>query len=113
MGLAKNSSGEQTSAIAAAVNGLIEEHGGLPGVLRHLERQGLGKTADTWVRKGPNLPISGAHVLVLFGSGALLNLALQLQLPPQEVAHLIACALPRVVDQLTPDGVAVTPGLGR
>jgi uncharacterized protein YidB (DUF937 family) len=109
MGLAKSPSGDRTTEITAVVNGLIEQQGGVSGVLRHLERLGLGKTAETWVRKGPNLPISGDHVQALVGSDVLLSLAAELRLQPQEVASMIAQALPQAVDQLTPDGVVVTP----
>lgn len=35
--------------MATVVNGLIEKHGGVQGIIAQLEQQGLGATARSWV----------------------------------------------------------------
>ena len=110
MSSAKDPSNDRRTEITAVIDGFIAQHGGVPGILRHLEVQGLGKTAETWVRKGPNLPISGDHVQALFGTDVVLSLAAQLRVQPQELACMIAQVLPQAVDQLTPNGVVIAPG---
>src|SRR6201747_2475791 len=38
------------------VNGLIEKHGGVQGIVSQLQSQGLGPTVQSWVAQGPNAP---------------------------------------------------------
>ena len=43
--------------ITTLVNKLIEQQGGLQGIMTKMEQHGLAKTAETWVRKRANLPM--------------------------------------------------------
>jgi uncharacterized protein YidB (DUF937 family) len=91
--------------VATLVNGLIEKHGGVSGIVSQMEQQGLGATVKSWVGTGPNLPISADQVHAAFGSDAISGLAAKFGLNPQEVAQKIAQVLPQAVDKLTPNGV--------
>ena len=42
----------------AAVESLIQKHGGVQGLVRQFEKQGLGSVAKSWVGRGENHPIS-------------------------------------------------------
>ncbi len=91
--------------MATLVNGLIEKHGGVQGIVTQLESQGLGNTVKSWVGSGANLPISADQVHAAFGSETISGLAAKFGLSPQDVAQKIAQALPQAVDKLTPNGV--------
>jgi uncharacterized protein YidB (DUF937 family) len=91
--------------MATLVNGLIEKHGGVQGIVAQMESQGLGNTVKSWVGTGANLPISADQVHAAFGSDMISGLAAKLGLSPQELAQKLAQVLPQVVDKLTPNGV--------
>jgi uncharacterized protein YidB (DUF937 family) len=91
--------------MATLVNGLIEKHGGVQGIVTQMESQGLGNTVKSWVGTGANLPISADQVHAAFGSEMISGLAAKLGLSPQELAQKLAQVLPQVVDKLTPNGV--------
>jgi uncharacterized protein YidB (DUF937 family) len=91
--------------MATLVNGLIEKHGGVQGIVTQMESQGLGNTVKSWVGTGANLPISADQVHAAFGSDMISGLAAKLGLSPQELAQKLAQVLPQVVDKLTPNGV--------
>ena len=91
--------------MATAVNGLIERHGGVSGIVAQLEQQGLGSTVKSWVGTGPNQPISADQLHQALGSGAVKDLAAKFGLNPQDFAQKMAQVLPQVIDKLTPNGV--------
>ena len=46
------------AGMVSVVNGILEQHGGLQGVVSEFEKNGLGATVKSWVGTGPNQPIS-------------------------------------------------------
>ncbi len=93
--------GEMTQVVGS----LIQQHGGIQGVLSQLESQGLGGTARSWVSSGTNQPITAEQVTQVFGSnGTLQELANKFGIDPQTLAQKLAHALPTAIDQATPGG---------
>ena len=90
--------------MATVVNSLIQQHGGIQGVIAQLEQQGLAGVARSWIANGPNQPISPAQLSQAFGSGMLGQLAAKSGLSPQELAQKLSQALPAAIDKLTPNG---------
>ena len=90
--------------MATVVNSLIQQHGGIQGIIGQLEQQGLGGVARSWIANGPNQPISPAQLSQVFGSGMLGELAAKSGLSPQELAQKLSQALPAAIDKLTPNG---------
>jgi len=86
------------------VNGIIEKHGGVQGIVNEFERNGLGATVRSWVGTGPNDPVSPADVHRVLGSDLLQQVSAKSGLPVQELAEKLAQVLPLAVDRLTPDG---------
>jgi uncharacterized protein YidB (DUF937 family) len=85
---------------------MIQQNGGIGGLLQQFEQAGHGQAAQSWVRPGsPNVPISGDILQQVLGSGALSQIAQQFGMSPQAAASQMAQALPGVVDHMTPDGV--------
>ncbi|MGH7624983.1 MAG: YidB family protein [Gemmatimonadaceae bacterium] len=91
--------------MATVVNGLIQQHGGIQGIISQLESQGLGNTVRSWVGNGPNQPITGDQLHAAIGSDAMTQLAAKLGITPQELSTKLAQVLPDAIDKLTPQGV--------
>ena len=91
--------------MATVVNGLIEKHGGVQGIVSQLQQQGLGATVKSWVGTGPNQPISPDQVHQAFGQDTIAALAAKAGLNPQELSQKLAQILPQAIDKLTPGGV--------
>ncbi|MGA2710087.1 MAG: YidB family protein [Steroidobacteraceae bacterium] len=91
--------------MATVINGLIERHGGVQGVIMQLEQQGLGGTVRSWVGTSANQPISAQQVHEAFGADTIAQLAAKAGLTPQELLQKLAQTLPQAIDKLTPTGV--------
>jgi uncharacterized protein YidB (DUF937 family) len=92
------------SGMMGMVMGLLQQQGGLQGLLGKLNDSGLGEHAASWVGRGQNLPISADQIQALLGSDALKSLASQAGMGHEEAAGGLAQLLPQVVDKLTPEG---------
>ena len=90
--------------MVTVVNGLIEKHGGVQGIITQLEQQGLGGTARSWIGTGPNQPITAAEIQHAFGSDTVNQLAAKVGLSPQDLAAKLSTILPQAIDKLTPGG---------
>lgn len=92
------------AGMAGVVGKMIEEHGGLQGIVSQLESSGLGDTVRSWIGKGENQPVTGDQLHQALGSDMVTQLASKLGITPQELSAKLADVLPGVVDKLTPDG---------
>jgi uncharacterized protein YidB (DUF937 family) len=92
--------------MATVVNGLIQKHGGVQGIVAQLEQQGLGGTVRSWVGTGANLPITPDQIHQAFGSDTVKELAAKIGISPQDLAAKLSQILPQAIDKLTPGGVA-------
>jgi uncharacterized protein YidB (DUF937 family) len=91
-------------AMASVVNNLIQEHGGISGIVSQLQSQGLGDTVKSWVSTGPNAPVSGEAIHQALGSETVANLAAKFGMTPDDLAAKLAQVLPQAVDHMTPGG---------
>ena len=92
--------------MATVVNGLIEKHGGIQGIVSQLEQQGLGGTVRSWVGTGANQPISADQIHQAFGSDTVKQLAAKVGMSPEDLAAKLSQILPQAIDKLTPGGAA-------
>jgi uncharacterized protein YidB (DUF937 family) len=90
--------------MATVVNGLIEKHGGVQGIVNQLQSNGLGQTVNSWISHGPNQPVSADQVHQAFGEQTISELAAKSGLTTQELTAKLAQVLPHAVDALTPGG---------
>jgi uncharacterized protein YidB (DUF937 family) len=90
--------------MVSVVNGFIERHGGVKGLVDQFEKQGLGPTVQSWVGTGENKPITPDQVQHALGTDTLQQLAAKLGIDPNEMAAKLSEFLPKAVDKLTPDG---------
>jgi len=91
-------------AVGAALNSLIQQHGGVQGIVGQFEKQGFGPTVRSWVSTGANQPISADQVHQVFGSDMIGQLAAKTGMNPQELAQKLSQLLPEAIDKLTPGG---------
>ncbi len=92
----------------SVVNGVIERHGGLSGMVQQFQQQGMGPAIQSWIGTGPNLPISPEQVHQVLGSDTMTQLAAKFGMTPQELSAKLSTLLPQAVDKMTPDGVIPT-----
>src|SRR5580692_5453777 len=86
--------------MATVVNGLIQQHGGVQGIVAQLEQQGLGNTVRSWVGNGPNQPITPDQVHQAFGSDMVKQLAAKIGMTPEDMAAKLSQILPQAIDKL-------------
>ncbi|MBN1356490.1 DUF937 domain-containing protein [bacterium] len=78
--------------------------GGLQGLLKSFQDNGLGQQAASWVSSGANLGISADQIKKVLGMGKLGQIASQLGVSENEAAEGLVDVLPNVIDKLTPKG---------
>ena len=83
---------------------LLQQNGGLEGVLGRFRQGGLGRQADSWVGTGQNMNISADQLQEIFGSSTMNDLASQLGVPQEQAGSTMAQLLPELINQLTPQG---------
>ena len=96
--------GVAAGGLLAAAMALVQQQGGISGLLDKFRQSGLGQHADSWVGSGPNLPVTGAQVHQALGGGALNDVAAKLGIPVQQAGTSMAQLLPELINQLTPNG---------
>jgi uncharacterized protein YidB (DUF937 family) len=92
------------AGMVSVVNGILEKHGGLQGVVNQFERNGLGNTVQSWIGTGSNQPISPQDLHKALGPDLLRQLSEKSGLSVQDLAQRLAQVLPEAVDKMTPNG---------
>src|SRR5215831_7172794 len=95
---------QQSGNLLAAAMSLLQQNGGLGGVLDKLQASGLGAHADSWVGTGPNMAVSGDELHQALGGTSLGNIASQLGMSHGQASSAMAQILPALINQLTPNG---------
>ena len=83
---------------------LIQQNGGLPGIISKLQNGGMAQQVGSWVATGQNVPISGSQLQEVLGSGSIGQIAQQLGLSHGDASSGLAQVLPQLIDHLTPHG---------
>ena len=78
--------------------------GGLGELVDHFTKNGEGKTAESWIGKGPNAPITDSQMEKTLGDDLIDSLVKQTGLSREELLARLSKTLPEAVDKLTPDG---------
>jgi len=103
LGGAAGGAGAQGGLMAILLK-LLQQNGGLGGLLQQFQHAGYREQADSWVSTDRNLPINGDILSQVLGSGQIDAIAEQLGMSHREASDQVASALPDVVDQMTPQG---------
>ena len=99
----QSTQGAQSPLMQIALQ-MLQQNGGLQGVLGKFEQSGFGQQAQSWVGTGQNQSIDGGALSQVFGSGQIGQIAQQLGLSHDQAAGQLAQVLPQVIDKLTPQG---------
>ena len=83
---------------------ILQQNGGIEGVLDKFRQGGYADQAASWQSTGQNIPVSGNALQEVLGSGAIGQIAQQLGMSHGEAAGGLAQVLPRLIDQFTPNG---------
>lgn len=100
-GGAQGNSGGQWMEI---VQVLLQQSGGLNGLLQKLQQSGLADQAASWVGTGANQPVDARQIGDALGRTELADLAARFGLSQDQISGSLADLLPQVVDRLTPNG---------
>jgi len=92
------------AAMVSVVNHVLEQNGGVQGVVNQFEQKGFGATVQSWVGTGPNQPITAEQIQHVLGSGAVQELAQKAGLSVPELTAKLSQLLPQAIDKLTPAG---------
>lgn len=90
--------------IMAVLLQMLQQNGGLGGLMSQFQQAGYGDHANSWVSQGQNQPINGDILSKVLGSGQLDQIAQQLGMSRGQAADQMASALPDVVNHMTPQG---------
>ena len=92
------------SAMTGVINHVLEQNGGVQGIVNQFEQKGFGPTVRSWVGTGANQPITADQIHQVLGSGAVQELAQKAGLSVPELTAKLAQLLPQAIDKLTPTG---------
>jgi uncharacterized protein YidB (DUF937 family) len=90
-----------------SVGGLLGS--GLRDLIDSFKSSGQGEIADSWVRTGPNKPVSPQELERAIGPEILATLSEQTGLSKQELLSRLSRELPEAVDKYTPEGRLPAP----
>jgi len=112
-GQAPAAGGLDPQMLMGIVTALMNNAGGLQGILAKLQQGGLAEVAASWVGTGANQPVSPDALGSALGPDLLGQIAQQLGGNTQQAAGTLAQVLPGLIDQLTPKGqLPADNGLG-
>ena len=83
---------------------MIQQNGGLPGIISKCQQAGLGAQVQSWVGTGQNIPVSADQLSKVLGGANIGALAQQFGLSHGDASSGLAQALPQIIDKLTPQG---------
>jgi len=97
-------SGQAQSPLLQIALQLLQQNGGVAGVLDKFRQGGYADQADSWQSAGQNMPLSGGALQEVLGSGTIGQIAGQLGMSHGDAAGGLAQMLPQLIDQFTPNG---------
>jgi uncharacterized protein YidB (DUF937 family) len=83
---------------------LIQQAGGIEGLMAKLQQGGLADAASSWVGNGQNAPVSGQQLEGALGSDLLGSLAKQAGMGQGDLAGSLSQMLPQLIDSMSPNG---------
>ncbi len=97
--------GKSAMFVLEKVQGYSGEHGtGIQGLVTAFQKNGMGEVVQSWVSNGANLPVSAEQIKSALGSSVVQEYAQKLGIDGNQAAETLSQVLPKVIDQLTPNG---------
>ena len=105
--------GLDPQVLMGIVGALMNNAGGLSGILAKLQQNGMGDAVASWVGTGANQQVSPGALGGALGPDLMGMIAKQLGGSQEQAAGTMADLLPGLIDQLTPQGqVPADNGMG-
>jgi len=79
---------------------VLQQKGGLGGVLDAFRNSGMAAHADSWAADGPNLPVSGDQVEQALGSPIIEMIAARLGLSPDQAKATLSQLVPAITSRM-------------
>ena len=95
---------QQSGNLLLLALSMLQQNGGLEGILGKFREGGLSQQADSWVGTGQNMNISADQLQQVFGSSTISDLASRLGMSEQQAGSGMAQLLPEIINRLTPEG---------
>jgi uncharacterized protein YidB (DUF937 family) len=96
--------GGNQGGMAQVAMEVLNQHGGLSGVLDKLKEGGLADEVASWVGTGANMPVSADQISAALGNSTIGNLASKFGISPEVLSSQIAQHLPELINKATPNG---------
>lgn len=95
---------EKNPQLIVGVTKIVEENGGVAGLVQKFKENGFSDVASSWIGKGENASIGADDLIKVLGKDSISQLASQVGMDTNSTAGLISSMLPVVIDKLSPDG---------
>lgn len=96
--------------VMGALTQLMDDNGGVGGVLDKFKAAGMSAAVQSWLGSGANSPISAEQIEKVFGHPQIQALAQKFNVDTHSLSSSIATMLPAVIDKLSPGGSAPAGG---
>jgi uncharacterized protein YidB (DUF937 family) len=83
---------------------MLNQQGGLGGILTQFQQAGFAEQVATWVGKGENASISANQITAVLGSNMIANMSAKFGISPELLNNQLAQHLPAMIDKMTPNG---------
>jgi uncharacterized protein YidB (DUF937 family) len=93
-----------SAGVSTLVSKVIEQQGGVSGLVSKFEQNGLGSIVQSWVATGANQAINPSQIQQALGGNVLQELAAKTGLSADDLSAKLAEILPEAIDKLTPNG---------
>lgn len=92
------------SGMLAPIMAMVQQSGGLQGLLDKLQSSGLQEQVSSWISQGQNAVANPQQITEALGPDKLKAAAESAGIAPDQLAQEMSTALPNLVDKLTPNG---------
>src|SRR6185295_2492459 len=96
--------GEPQSPLLKMALQVLQQNGGVEGILDKFRQGGYADQAASWQSTGQNIPLPGSALQEVLGTGAIGQIAQQLGMSHGDAAGGLAQVLPQLIDRFTPNG---------
>jgi uncharacterized protein YidB (DUF937 family) len=104
--------GGDPKKLLGSIGGLIGNSAGLQNLVGTLSKSGLASQVDSWVGTGKNQAVDPQQLAGAIGEDKVKAVAQQAGVSEEQAKTGLAAALPKLIDQLTPNGSVPTSGVG-
>jgi len=97
--------GTSNTQLTQAVSNVIEECGGMDGLIKKFQDKGLGDVVQSWISNSPNKSITPEQVTNVLGDDLIQKVASKAGMTSESLTQQLATYLPLLVDKLSPEGI--------